>query len=97
MMTRWRIPAASATLLLAAVSSAVAEDEVRGRFQAVAGGIAASEGVPATTTILVDTHTGQTWILAGGEAAEWVPVPFTAQRPPRLLPRLENEPIRLGR
>ena len=63
------------------------------RFQAVAGALAHGDGTGTPTTVLIDRHTGQSWILRQGEATEWVPVPFGAARPSRLLPRLEGEPL----
>lgn len=86
-------------LLLACglASAALAEETPEPRFHVVPGAIAGADGESTPTTVLLDRQTGQAWVLMRGERLEWAPVPFSHDRPPRLLPRLEGEPLLLRR
>jgi hypothetical protein len=95
------MPAAALLAFLLLMPTALAAETPAPRFQAVAGAVAAAEpdgdGGSRPATVLLDTWTGQTWVLDGDGALEWRPVPFSAARPMRALPRLDGEPMRLGR
>jgi hypothetical protein len=74
-------------MLLAAVASAHGAEQV-GRYQMVA--VPASQSQTFPETLLLDTTTGQTWILyhETGQAIEWLPLRFSAgkDRPQTPLP-----------
>jgi hypothetical protein len=75
-------------MLLAATQSAYSQEAKVGRYQMVA--VPASESQTFPQTLLLDTGTGQTWILyhETGQAIQWVPLRFSAgkDRPATLLP-----------
>jgi hypothetical protein len=75
-------------MLLAATPSAYGQEAQVGRYQMVA--VPASESQTFPQTLLLDTGTGQTWILyhETGQAIQWVPLRFSAgkDRPATLLP-----------
>jgi hypothetical protein len=75
-------------MLLAATPSAYGQEGQVGRYQMVA--VPASESQTFPQTLLLDTGTGQTWILyhETGQAIQWVPLRFSAgkDRPATLLP-----------
>lgn len=97
------MPLALLLLLLTASAATATEGAEAPRFQAVAGAVAGDppgengEASNRPATVLIDTWTGQTWVLVEDGSVEWKPVPFSADRPMRLLPRLDGEPLRLGR
>jgi hypothetical protein len=74
--------------LLAATGSAHGQALQVGRYQMVA--VPASQSQTFPETLLVDTATGQTWILyhETGQAIEWLPLRFSAgkDRPATPLP-----------
>ncbi len=76
-----------ATLLVATVSAHAQAPQV-GRYQMVAAPASQSQTFPET--LLLDTATGQTWILhhETGQAIQWLPLRFSAgtDRPPTPLP-----------
>ena len=65
-------------MLLAAVASAHGEEPQAGRYQMVA--VPASQSQTFPQTLLLDTATGQTWILyhETGQAIQWLPLRFSA-------------------
>ncbi len=74
--------------LLAATGSAHGQTPQVGRYQMVA--VPASQSQTFPQTLLLDTATGQTWILyhETGQAIEWLPLRFSAgkDRPATPLP-----------
>jgi hypothetical protein len=74
--------------LLAATGSAHGQAPQVGRYQMVA--VPASQSQTFPETLLLDTATGQTWILyhETGQAIEWLPLRFSAgkDRPQTPLP-----------
>jgi hypothetical protein len=64
--------------MLAATPSAYSQEAHVGRYQMVA--VPASESQTFPQTLLLDTGTGQTWILyhETGQAIQWVPLRFSA-------------------
>ena len=74
--------------LLAATGSAHGQAPQVGRYQMVA--VPASQSQTFPETLLLDTGTGQTWILyhETGQAIQWVPLRFSAgkDRPSTPLP-----------
>jgi hypothetical protein len=80
--------AAGLLTLLAAMASAQAQAPQVGRYQMVA--VPASQSQTFPETLLLDTATGQTWILyhETGQAIEWLPLRFSAgkDRPQTPLP-----------
>ena len=80
--------AAGMLALLAATASAQAQTPQVGRYQMVA--VPASQSQTFPETLLLDTSTGQTWILyhETGQAIQWVPLRFSAgkDRPATPLP-----------
>ena len=83
-----RLAAASLALLLAAAGSAHGEAPRVGRYQMVA--VPASQAQTFPEALLLDTATGQSWLLyhETGRAIQWVPLPFSAgkNRPATPLP-----------
>ena len=67
---------AALAALLAAVASAHGETLQVGRYQMTA--VPASQSQTFPQTLLLDTATGQTWILyhETGQSIEWLPLPF---------------------
>ena len=67
-------------MLLVAVASAHGEEPQAGRYQMVA--VPASQSQTFPQTLLLDTATGQTWILyhETGQAIQWLPLRFSAER-----------------
>ncbi len=69
-------------------TSAHAQEPQVGRYQMVA--VPASQSQTFPQTLLLDTATGQTWILyhETGQSIEWLPLRFSAgkDRPPTPLP-----------
>jgi len=74
--------------MLSAAGTAHAEQPQVGRYQMVA--VPASQSQTFPQTLLLDTSTGQTWILyhESGQAIQWLPLPFWAgkDRSPAPLP-----------
>jgi hypothetical protein len=74
--------------LLVATGSAHGQEAQVGRYQMVA--VPASQSQTFPETLLLDTGTGQTWILyhETGQAIQWVPLRFSAgkDRPTTPLP-----------
>jgi hypothetical protein len=70
--------AAGLLTLLAAMASAQAQTPQVGRYQMVA--VPASQSQTFPETLLLDTATGQTWILyhETGQSIEWLPLRFSA-------------------
>lgn len=62
--------------MLSAAGTAHAEQPQVGRYQMVA--VPASQSQTFPQTLLLDTSTGQTWILyhESGQAIQWLPLPF---------------------
>jgi hypothetical protein len=64
------------------------EEAQAGRYQMVA--VPASQAQTFPEALLLDTATGQSWLLyhETGQAIQWLPLPFWAgkDRPPRPLP-----------
>ena len=75
-------------MLLAATASVRGQESQTGRYQMVA--VPASQSQTFPETLLLDTSTGQTWILyhETGQAIQWVPLRFSAgkDRPATPLP-----------
>jgi hypothetical protein len=75
-------------MLLADMASAHGEETQVGRYQMVA--VPASQSQTFPQTLLLDTATGQTWILyhETGQAIEWLPLRFSVgkDRPQTPLP-----------
>jgi hypothetical protein len=75
-------------MLLAVTPSAHSQEAQVGRYQMVA--VPASQSQTFPQTLLLDTGTGQTWILyhETGQAIQWVPLWFSAgkDRPATPLP-----------
>jgi hypothetical protein len=75
-------------MLLAATPSAHSQEAQVGRYQMVA--VQASQSQTFPETLLLDTATGQTFILyhETGQAIQWVPLRFSAgkDRPTTSLP-----------
>jgi hypothetical protein len=75
-------------MLLVAVASAHGAEPQAGRYQLVA--VSASQSQTFPQTLLLDTATGQTWILyhETGQAIQWLPLRFSAgtDRPQTPLP-----------
>ena len=75
-------------MLLAGPPSAHSQEAQVGRYQMVA--VPASESQTFPQTLLLDTGTGQTWILyhETGQAIQWVPLRFSVgkDRPTTPLP-----------
>ena len=75
-------------MLLAATPSAHSQEPQVGRYQMVA--VPASQSQTFPQTLLLDTATGQTWILyhETGQAIQWLPLRFSAgaDRPATPLP-----------
>jgi hypothetical protein len=80
--------AASLAMLLSATAGARAEELKVGRYQMVA--VPASQAQTFPEALLLDTATGQSWLLyhETGQAIQWLPLPFWAgkDRPARPLP-----------
>jgi hypothetical protein len=74
-------------ILLAAMTSARGEEASVGRYQMVA--VPASQAQTFPEALLLDTATGQTWMLyhESGRTIQWVPLPFlSAKDRPVFLP-----------
>jgi hypothetical protein len=75
-------------MLLASLTSAHGAELQVGRYQMIA--VPASESQTFPETLLMDTATGQTWILyhETGQSIEWLPLRFSAgkDRPTTPLP-----------
>lgn len=67
-------------MLLAVTASAYGAEPQVGRYQMVA--VAASQAQTFPEALLLDTATGQSWMLyhETGQAIQWVPLPFWAGR-----------------
>jgi hypothetical protein len=80
--------AAPFAMLLAVTASAHGQEPQVGRYQMVA--VPASQSQTFPETLLLDTGTGQTWILyhETGQAIQWLPLRFSAgkDRPATPLP-----------
>ena len=76
------------TLSFAVAGSAYGQEPQIGRYQMVA--VPASQSQTFPQTLLLDTATGQTWILyhETGQSIEWLPLRFSAgkDRPSTPLP-----------
>ena len=74
--------------LLVAAGGAHGQQSQAGRYQMVA--VPASQSQTFPEALLLDTATGQSWILyhETGRAIEWIPLPFSAgkDRPSPFLP-----------
>ena len=73
--------------LLAAFGSAHGEETQVGRYQMVA--VPASQSQTFPEALLLDTATGQTWMLyhETGRAIQWFPLPFSSSKDrPAFLP-----------
>ena len=83
-----KIAVAPLAMLLAAMGSAQAQAPQVGRYQMVA--VPASQSQTFPETLLLDTATGQTWILyhETGQSIQWLPLRFSAgkDRPTTPLP-----------
>jgi len=83
-----KIVVAPLAMLLAAMASARAQAPQVGRYQMIA--VPASQSQTFPQTLLMDTGTGQTWILyhETGQSIEWLPLRFSAGkgRPSTPLP-----------
>ena len=83
-----KIVVAPLAMLLAAMASARAQAPQVGRYQMIA--VPASQSQTFPQTLLMDTGTGQTWILyhETGQSIEWLPLRFSAgkDRPSTPLP-----------
>jgi hypothetical protein len=84
-----RKPAVASLALLLTVSGSVHSEETRvGRYQMVA--VPASQAQTFPEALLLDTTTGQSWMLyhETGQAIQWLPLPFWAgkERPATPLP-----------
>ena len=68
------------TTLLAAAGSAYGQQSQAGRYQMVA--VPASQSQTFPEALLIDTATGQSWILyhETGRAIEWIPLPFSSAK-----------------
>lgn len=66
--------------LLAATASARGEEPKVGRYQMVAAPASQSQTFPEA--LLLDTATGQTWMLyhETGRAIQWFPLPFSSAK-----------------
>ena len=75
-------------MLLAGLASAHGSEVQVGRYQMIA--VPASQSQTFPQTVLMDTATGQTWILyhETGQSIEWLPLRFSAgkDRPATPLP-----------
>ena len=75
-------------MLLASLTSAHCAEQQVGRYQMIA--VPASQSQTFPETLLMDTATGQTWILyhETGQSIEWLPLRFSAgkDRPATPLP-----------
>lgn len=80
--------AAPLAMLLIATAGAHGEEPKAGRYQMVA--VPASQAQTFPEALLLDTATGQSWLLyhETGQAIEWLPLPFWAgkDRPASPLP-----------
>ena len=67
-------------MLLAATASAQGEERQTGRYQMVA--VPASQSQTFPEALLLDTVTGQTWMLyhETGRAIQWFPLPFSSAK-----------------
>jgi hypothetical protein len=77
----------SVAALLAAAAGAQAEETQVGRYQMVA--VSASQSQTFPEALLLDTATGQTWMLyhESGRAIQWFPLPFSSAKDrPAFLP-----------
>lgn len=83
--------AALLAMLLASVISAHGEETQVGRYQMIAAPASQSQTFPEA--LLLDTATGQTWMLyhETGRAIQWFPLPFSSgkDRPVFLPPAPE--------
>jgi hypothetical protein len=81
-------PVVVLVMLLTATASAHGQEPQGGRYQMVA--VPASQSQTFPETLLLDTATGQTWILyhETGQSIQWLPLRFSAgkDRPATPLP-----------
>ena len=80
-------PALAFVTMLAAMASAHGEETQVGRYQMVVAPASQSQTFPEA--LLLDTATGQTWMLyhESGRAIQWFPLPFaSAKDHPAFLP-----------
>jgi hypothetical protein len=80
-------PTLALVTMLAAVASAHSEETQVGRYQMVA--VPASQSQTFPEALLLDTATGQTWMLyhETGRAIQWFPLPFSSAKDrPAFLP-----------
>ncbi|MFT8243675.1 hypothetical protein [Roseomonas sp. BN140053] len=87
-----------AALLVFGLPAAAAEPaagDAPGRFQAVAA--AGAPGAPGTV-VLLDTHTGQSWVLVqtAGPPVQWAPVRYWTPGTPPVLQALPPAPATVG-
>jgi hypothetical protein len=77
-MSMQKTAVALLTLLFAATGSAHGQALQVGRYQMIA--VPASQSQTFPETLLLDTATGQTWILyhETGQSIEWLPLRFSA-------------------
>jgi hypothetical protein len=73
-------PALALVAMLAAMESAYGEETQVGRYQMVA--VPASQSQTFPEALLLDTATGQTWMLyhETGRAIQWFPLPFSSAK-----------------
>lgn len=78
--------AAFIALLLAATAAARGEEARVGRYQLIA--VPASQSQTFPQTLLLDTATGQSWILyhETGQSIAWLPLRFAAGKDQPLTP-----------
>ena len=77
----------SVAALLAVAAGAQAQETQVGRYQMVA--VPASQSQTFPEALLLDTATGQTWMLyhESGRAIQWFPLPFSSAKDrPAFLP-----------
>lgn len=73
-------PVVALIMLLAATASAHGQEPQVGRYQMVA--VPASQSQTFPEALLLDTATGQTWMLyhETGRAIQWFPLPFSSAK-----------------
>jgi len=73
-------PALASVAMLTAMASVRAEETHVGRYQLVA--VPASQSQTFPEALLLDTATGQTWMLyhETGRAIQWFPLPFSSAK-----------------
>jgi hypothetical protein len=73
-------PVLALATMLAAVATAYGEEAQVGRYQMIAAPASQSQTFPEA--LLLDTATGQTWMLyhETGRAIQWFPLPFSSAK-----------------